>query len=378
MKSILKLLIASVLLCVYHFSLAQQQFNIDPVPMGRISSALYETSGIAVTESNTIWSHNDSGNSNEIFCIDTNGVVLRSITITNAENVDWEDMTIDAAGNLYINDAGNNNNDRHDLKILKIPDPAQIDGNTIDAEIISFVLEDQTAFPPAQNNRNFDIEAIAYKFGYLYLFTKNRSTPQNGWCKMYRLPATAGQFMASLQDSIFLGTNNDDARVTAADIHPQTGELVLLTANRIISFTEAMGDRFLDGVKNYYTFTSEMGQIEAIQFVENRKLYITEEGSSSNPGYLYRIDLGTINGLNDHSFHKYFQIFPNPASGSFNLKTNLPGSHKALIYSLDGRLIDELNFNANETANRLTLKPGLYLIQVNLQGKTFQEKLIIN
>lgn len=378
MKSILKLLIASVLLCVYHFSLAQQQFNIDPVPMGRISSALYETSGIAVTESNTIWSHNDSGNSNEIFCMDTNGVVLRSITITNAENVDWEDMTIDAAGNLYINDAGNNNNDRHDLKILKIPDPAQIDGNTIDAEIISFVLEDQTAFPPAQNNRNFDIEAIAYKFGYLYLFTKNRSTPQNGWCKMYRLPATAGQFMASLQDSIFLGTNNDDARVTAADIHPQTGELVLLTANRIISFTEAMGDRFLDGVKNYYTFTSEMGQIEAIQFVENRKLYITEEGSSSNPGYLYRIDLGTINGLNDHSFNKYFQIFPNPASESFKIKTNLPGSHKALIYSIDGRLIYELNFNANETANRLTLKPGLYLIQVNLQGKTFQEKLIIN
>ena len=89
MKSILKLLIASVLLCVYHFSLAQQQFNIDPVPMGRISSALYETSGIAVTESNTIWSHNDSGNSNEIFCMDTNGVVLRSITITNAEIVDW-------------------------------------------------------------------------------------------------------------------------------------------------------------------------------------------------------------------------------------------------------------------------------------------------
>ncbi len=378
MNAILKLLIASVLLCVYHFSLAQQQFDIDPIQLGQISSALRETSGIAVTESNTIWSHNDSGNSNEIFCMDTNGVVLRSITITNAENVDWEDMTLDAAGNLYINDAGNNNNDRHDLKILKIPDPDQIDGNAIEAEIISFVLEDQTAFPPAQNNRNFDIEAIAYKFGYLYLFTKNRSTPQNGWCKMYRLPATAGQFTASLQDSVFLGTNNADARVTAADINHQTSELVLLTANRIISFTNATGDRFLDGVKNYYAFTSEMGQIEAIQFVENRRLYITEEGSSSNPGYLYRVDLGTINGLNDHSFNRYFQIFPNPASGSFNLKTILPGTHKTLIYSIDGQLAGELNFNANETISSFTLKPGLYLIQVNLQGKTFQEKLIIN
>jgi hypothetical protein len=377
MKINLKLLVTLFLISIHFCSSAQQQFDIEPIQLGRISSALYETSGIAVTANNKIWSHNDSGNSNEIFCIDTNGVVLRSITIINAENVDWEDMTLDAAGNLYINDAGNNNNDRHNLKILKIPDPDLIDGNAIEAEIISFVLEDQTAFPPTQNNRNFDIEAIAYKFGYLYLFTKNRSTPQNGWCKMYRLPAIAGQFTASLQDSIFLGANNDDARVTAADIHPQTGELVLLTANRIISFTEAMGDRFLDGVKNYYTFTSEMGQIEAIQFFEGRKIYITEEGSSSNPGYIYRVDLGTINGLDDHSFKNYFQIFPNPASGSFKLKTTLPGLHKALIYSIDGRLIDELNFNAHTTVSIFALKPGIYLIQINLSGKAFQEKLFV-
>ncbi len=95
---------------------AQQQYTINPYPLGSISSALSESSGIAVTAPNKIWSVNDSGNPNKIFCLDTNGVINRSITVSNAQNNDWEDLALDAAGNLYICDAGNNNNERHNLK----------------------------------------------------------------------------------------------------------------------------------------------------------------------------------------------------------------------------------------------------------------------
>lgn len=356
---------------------AQQQYTISPHAMGSISSALSESSGIVVTAPVKIWSLNDAGNSNKIFCIDTNGVVNRIITITNAQNNDWEDMALDAAGNLYINDAGNNNNERRNLKILKLPNPDLIAGESAEAEIINFVFEDQTAFPPPQTNRNFDIEAIINKFGYLYLFTKNRSTPQNGWCKMYRLPATAGSYTASLQDSINLGNNNDDARVTAADINPETGELILLTAKRLISFTDYVGDRFFNGNKTIYNFATEQGQIEAIHFYDSKKLYMTEEASSNHAGKIYRIDIGIFSSINTTEAENQLKLFPNPSNGIFKVELSIPGSFHAQLFSESGKLINTYTIENGTQLQLEYLPAGSYVLVIDLpQGKT-QKRLVI-
>ncbi len=376
------LLLKSVLFTILHFvtgSLtAQQQYTISPHAMGSISSALSESSGIVVTAPNKIWSLNDSGNPNKIFCIDTNGVVNRSITISNAENNDWEDMALDAAGNLYINDAGNNNNERHNLKILKLPNPDLIAGETAEAEIINFVFEDQNAFPPPQTNRNFDIEAIINRFGYLYLFTKNRSTPQNGWCKMYRLPATAGSYTASLQDSINLGNNNDDARVAAADINPQTGELVLLTATRLISFTNYVGDRFFNGNKTIYNFATEQGQIEAIHFYDDKKLYMTEEASSNQAGKIYRIDIGVLSSISTTEAENKFKLFPNPSNGEFKLELPIPGSFSTRLFSGTGKLINTFNIENGSQLQLQHLPAGSYILLIDLPDGTTQKRFVIH
>lgn len=357
---------------------AQQQYTINPYPLGSISSALSESSGIAVTAPNKIWSVNDSGNPNKIFCLDTNGVINRSITVSNAQNNDWEDLALDAAGNLYICDAGNNNNERHNLKILKLPNPDQIAGESIEAEIIDFVFEDQNAFPPPQSNLNFDIEAIVHRYGYLYLFTKNRSTPQNGWCKLYRLPATAGNYTASLLDSINLGTNNDDARVTAADIHPQTGELVLLTANRLISFTGYVGDRFFNGNKTLYNFATEQGQIEAIHFYDSKKLYMTEEASSNHAGKIYRIDIGIFSSINASDAENQIKLFPNPSNGEFKLKLPIPGSFRTRLFSGTGKLINTFTIENGSQLQLQHLPAGAYLLSVELPQGTTQKRFVIH
>lgn len=356
---------------------AQQQYTISPHALGSISSALSESSGIAVTAPNKIWSVNDSGNPNKIFCIDTNGVVNRSITISNAENIDWEDMALDASGNLFICDAGNNNNERHNLKILKLPNPDLIASESIEAEIIDFVFEDQHAFPPPQSNLNFDIEAIVHKYGYLYLFTKNRSTPQNGWCKMYRLPATAGNYTASLLDSINLGTNNDDARVTAADIHPQTGELMLLTANRLISFTNYVGDRFFNGDKTLYNFATEQGQIEAIHFYDSKKLYMTEEASSNHAGKIYRIDIGIFSSINTSEAENIFKLFPNPSSGIIKVALSVSGKFRAQLFSESGKLINTFDIENDSQLQLEYLPAGTYLLSIELPARTTQKRFVI-
>ena len=68
-----------------------------------------------------IWTLEDSGNANEIYGLNfENGAIEKTLTIENTENIDWEDITKDKEGNLYIGDFGNNDNERKDLCIYKM------------------------------------------------------------------------------------------------------------------------------------------------------------------------------------------------------------------------------------------------------------------
>ncbi|MGC9330764.1 MAG: hypothetical protein ACP5DZ_02675, partial [Bacteroidales bacterium] len=84
-----------------------------------LEAVLGENSGL-VWLNGQLWTHNDSGNSNELFCVDTADCsVLRTVEISNAVNTDWEDICADE-DYVYVGDFGNNNGDRTDLCIYKI------------------------------------------------------------------------------------------------------------------------------------------------------------------------------------------------------------------------------------------------------------------
>ena len=67
--------------------------------------------------------------------IQKDGKVNKTITITNARNLDWEDMTQDDFGHFFIGDFGNNDNMRKWLTIYKIENPIDIKGSETQAEI---------------------------------------------------------------------------------------------------------------------------------------------------------------------------------------------------------------------------------------------------
>ena len=271
--------------------------TVDLRPIVRLPDVIKESSGIVVTGANEIWSHNDSGNPNKLYCFDTTGTLVRTLEISNVANIDWEDLARDDQGNIYIDDAGNNDNDRTDLAIHIIANPGLIVGDETEAETIHFVFEDQAAYPPPASNKNFDIEALVWHQDSLLLFTKNRSIPMNGYCKQYVLPAQPGQHIARLVDSVYLGSTNDDARVTSAAVYPAINELILLTRTKLVSFTHFIGNEVFMGEKNVYPFTVPPGQAEAIDFNGPDRVYITEEGSGGLSGYLYETRLPVSTGF---------------------------------------------------------------------------------
>ncbi len=258
--------------------------------LGKMPEQVPESSGLAVVGPDRMWTHNDSGYENELYMVDSKGTLLRTLLVTNVKNIDWEDLARDLRGNIYINDAGNNNNDRKDLAIYRISDPDLIEGNSIEALPIEFVLEDQTQWPPSVESRNFCIEAIVWHDDSIFMFTKDRSLPLTGYTKMYGLPAGSGKYTASLLDTYFTG-NSKESRVTAADINFSTGELVLLTESMIYSFTNYSGNRFFDGDVKCYHLNYPVGQVEGISFIDDNSVYISEEKNGNSGGYIYRVQL---------------------------------------------------------------------------------------
>jgi hypothetical protein len=360
------------------YSQKNQGQDVDLRPISRIPTVLKESSGIIVKNSNRLWSHNDSGNSNDLFLFDTIGNLIRTLKISNISNIDWEDLASDDDGRIYINDAGNNENNRTDLAIHIIPNPDSFSGNIIEAASINFAFEDQTAFPPSASNRNFDIEGIIWHNDSIVMFTKNRSTPLNGYCKMYKIPALAGNHTAKLIDSVYLGSTNNDARVTAAAIHHQTGELILLTRSRLLSFQHYSGGNFFNGTLSILPFEDLPGQAEAVDFVSDNKAYITEEGASGQSGFLYEAILRKESNLNETG------LLLNNFSKSIINQSIIVVFFKNLIDIKAVELIDLKGITSaisSDKPNEVSfakLKSGIYILHVKTNLGSISEKIFIN
>ncbi|MGB4205239.1 MAG: T9SS type A sorting domain-containing protein [Bacteroidales bacterium] len=345
-------------------SIIKTEIDLDYRVITELPSVIIESSGLAVQNANEIWTHEDSGNTNEIYSFDTTGQLKRVLKITNATNVDWEDLTVDSQGRFYISDAGNNNNKRTDLVIYRIPNPDDIASGSVTAERIEFSYEDQTEFPPPKPQRNFDCEAIIWHDDSLFLFTKNRTNPFNGFCKLYKLPALPGNHIAQLIDSVYIGSDTQTGRVTSADINRSSGELVLLTSSKIVSFRNYPGNEFFKGNRIDYNFKSLPGQVEGIAFVTPNKLYMSSEGLGIIPGKLFEI-VFNINGEN-HLKHEppVFQVFPNPATDYITIDTAKPDGSQILISDISGQSLYISTLENGKAINISGLSSGFYILSL--------------
>jgi len=256
----------------------------------KLPKKLKENSGIVSYTKGTAWFIEDNGNSDNIYKTDFNGNIIQQFDIKNAKNGDWEDLSKDKQGNLYIGDFGNNANNRKDLVIFKAPNPEKEKGDKIAVEKIKFRYPEQTEYPPRRGQLFYDAEAFFHLDGYLYIFTKNRSNPFTGETFIYRVPDKKGTYDAELIGKLLICTDWSTCQITSADISPDGERIVLLSYGKLWVITNFSMDALSKGDIMEIDLDIRT-QLESVCFTDNKTLLLSDEEKDGTGRNLYSYTL---------------------------------------------------------------------------------------
>ncbi|MGJ8590983.1 MAG: hypothetical protein ACSHXF_00450 [Aquaticitalea sp.] len=240
-----------------------------------IPNHLKEVSAVETTPtSDFIWMIEDAGNDNHIYAMDEKGTIKKDLVVLNSENKDWEDLTSDTKGNLYIGDFGNNSKKRKTFTIYKLVNPEEAT-DEISSEQINF------EFP--KGTKSEDFEAFFVFNNQFYIFSKDSKK-----CRMFKVPNQVGKHTAELMDQFELeGKHN---RITSADISTDGRTVVLLNHVKVWRLSDFESDHFSGGKIEELKF-GHNSQKEGVCFRSHSTLLITDESNGADGSNLYAFEL---------------------------------------------------------------------------------------
>lgn len=235
------------------------------------------------------WTHSDSGGGNWLYAIDPQGQLLARARVKGAQNIDWEDITRDDAGYLWLGDIGNNDSQRRDLQIYRLPEPSleQARGKVEVEFALPFYYPEQDSF--GDPLADFDSEALMWWDAQLWLLTKHRS---NDLTRLYRFPSleppASGEGLALEQVTSFdLGPFLHGERkpwsgqVSAAALGPDGKHWAMLSYEGVFVFAlppSGAGERMFEQLVNRVEFDQDkLRQVEAMAWMGEQLLIINEE-----------------------------------------------------------------------------------------------------
>ncbi|NOX69606.1 MAG: hypothetical protein GXP15_10500 [Gammaproteobacteria bacterium] len=189
--------------------------NLDDgivVETGRMhNAAIHEASGLALShrKNGRLWTMNDGQSGPVLYALSDDGTEHGSVLLTNAQNVDWEDLAsfeLDGTPWLLVADVGDNLASRDHVSIIIVEEPDLSRPNVLSSRQIDFRYPDGPR----------DVEAVAVdaREQLVYLLSK-RTVP----AQLYSVPlfATASNSEEVLSAS-YLGTVASLPRPTQDDL----------------------------------------------------------------------------------------------------------------------------------------------------------------
>lgn len=362
MKHIIKILF--LLIAISAFSAAKSQ-NLNTQQICQLNSELSETSGLIKINGN-FWTHNDSGNEAALYMIDTsNGNIAHSLFIKNGQNIDWEDITIDS-DYVFIGDFGNNNGDRTDLNILKIPkDSLIVMADSVNADKIEFYYPNQTI--SKGNTTNFDCEAMIASGDSLYLFSKNWGNEKTN---LYSLPKTPGNYPANLID-----TYDISCLVTAASIDTTNNRIALLSYSSNLSavYVHILENyntyNFLNGNINQYNAGMMFHQAEGI-ILEDEIVYFSNEKFQTINAKLNKAIIDDLTNSEKIKKEKECEFYPNPFINNLTL-LNCSEYKSLRITNISGRIIISRKITKDTIRlNTSFIEKGSYILELSNESQS--------
>jgi hypothetical protein len=343
-----------------------------------LPASLSESSG-AIYFNNKLVTHNDSGGNNELYEVDLGTfLVSRTITISNATNVDWEDITQDNTS-IYIGDIGNNvSGNRTDLKIYKISKTDYLSMDTVTAETISFSYSDQIDFTGSRaNSTEWDAEAlVSFDATNLILFSKNWV---NGTTKGYLVPKLAGTYSLTPLAT----TLNSGGLITGGTFNPLTAKLFLVGYTDILQPFVWESERFtgsdIFSGTNTQTLLSSFGfeQAEAITYVNENRYFITSESFNQSffSDYAKLISFSTNDvalSVDLIDLEQDVVLYPNPVSNVLHIKNK-----QVNLVEIYDTKFTKLYSGFNRNIDMSHFSNGIYIVKINLNNDVRVIKKIV-
>ncbi|MDI1233346.1 MAG: T9SS C-terminal target domain-containing protein [bacterium] len=336
------------------------------VVCSKLSDTLMESSGL-IYFNNAFWTLNDSGNEPAIYAFDSlTGVIIHRTFIKNKTNIDWEEMTQDST-HIYIGEFGNNDGSRKDLKIYILNKSDLKLNRKSDSVMVSEIklsYADQTSFVSANQNTNFDMEAMLVLGDSIHLFSKNWVDNKT---RHYVLSAKPGTYVLNPRESMDIG-----GIITSACINAEGNKIILGGYNTSSSacfmwmLWDYAGHSFFSGNKRKIDLGNALsfGQYEATCYKGNH-LYVSNEKRFTNAS-LRRVEVQQwFAGYRKISFLTPSKLLIYQWCNELVIETKTSTGVLKLYNAIGTCVITHKISNASTRIDISHLNTGVYTIDVN-------------
>lgn len=249
------------------------QTTTGPRPVGTVDARINELSGLVAShqQPGVFFAHNDSGDTARIFAMQLDGTVLQEFHLTNATNVDWEDIAYGPCPTglcVVVGDIGDNAFTRTDYALYRVTEPMVDGGTELVAEKFPF------HYPGGAHHNAETLLVHPSLTGKAWVVTKELNAAVS---QVYRLSLeTTVDQEAQLVTTLGIPAVGD-REMTGGDVSPCGDEIVLRMYNRLVLLHVPDGGQFEEvfGATPVTIPSAVEDQSEAVAFTADGRSIVT-------------------------------------------------------------------------------------------------------